>query len=157
MTVEFPSEKTDKKLPVLDLKMWIGERVSSQGVKYSQVDYEFYEKEMVTPRVLNSESALSDRIKRQTLANEIIRIRKNTCENEREKLKSEQMIKFAWKLYLSGYNNKSRREILLSGLKGFEKLIELDRNGTRSLYRSRQEDFTIRMIKKHGEKRKYNK
>ena len=100
LTAEVPSEKKDKKLPVLDLKVWVREIKGEKGGKYSQIEYEFYEKEMVTPRVINSESALSNRIKRQTLANEIIRIRKNTCESEREGKKVEQMTRFAWKLHL---------------------------------------------------------
>ena len=112
---------------------------------------------MVTPRVINKDSALSERIKRQTLANEIIRIRRNTCEKERERQKERQLTRFAWKLYLSGYDERSRKEILLSGLKGFERLVELDREGVRSLYRSRQEDYEIRMLKKHGSRRNWYK
>ena len=137
--------------------MWVREETGEKGEKFDQIEYEFYEKKMVTPRVIHKESALSERIKRQTLANEIIRIRRNTCETERERLKAEQLTRFAWKLHLSGYDERSRREILLSGLKGFDRLLELDKKGVKSLYRRRQENFGIRMLKKHGSRKNWYK
>ena len=75
LTTEVASEKED-------LKVWVREKTGEKGEKFDQIEYEFYEKKMVTPRVIHKESALSERIKRQTLANEIIRIRRITCETE---------------------------------------------------------------------------
>ena len=41
------------------------------------------------------------------------------------------------KLKNSGYGEKYRKEILDSALKGFEKMLEEDRNGTKPLFRNR--------------------
>ena len=67
-------------MPVLDLQMWVEERKTKEGSKYHEIMYEFYEKSMVAPRVIRKDSALSEQVKRQTLAQEIIRIRRNTSE-----------------------------------------------------------------------------
>ena len=41
------------------------------------------------------------------------------------------------KLKNSGYGEKYRKEILDSALKGFNKMLEEDRNGTKPLFRNR--------------------
>ena len=60
------------------------------------------------------------------------------------------MSRFSMKMMLSGYDRKTRREILISGLRGFEKLEELERDGKRSINRSRRENYEARLLKKHG-------
>ena len=140
----------DRKLPVLDLKMWVEERELERGGKYELLLHEFYEKKMVTPRVIDRDSALPERVKRETLAQEIIRTSKNTHECLRQERRGAQMTRFAWKLYLSGYDVTSRREILLAGLKGFQRLENQEKRGERSLNRRRGEDYQRRMLKRHG-------
>ena len=133
------------------------EKENERGGKYDLILHEFYEKKMVTPRVISEGSALPERVKRETLSQEIIRIRRNTHESLREGTRKAQMSRFAWKLYQSGYNATKRREIVLSGLKGFEKLEDLDKRGIRSLNRSRREDFSKRMLRRHGAKKMWYK
>ena len=74
LTIDVPSNYEDKKLPVLDLKMWTEDRKNENGGNYQEIMYQFYEKEMVAPRVINKESALPERVKATTLTQEIIRI-----------------------------------------------------------------------------------
>ena len=150
LTVDTPSNHRDKKLPVLDLKMWVEDRVGERGEEYQEVVHEFFEKEMVAPRLISKESALPTRVKMTTLTQEVIRIRKNTSGSIREKVKVAQMSRFAMKLMLSGYNKTERREILMAGMRGFERLEELEKNGKRSLNRNRKENYEARLLKKHG-------
>ena len=96
---------------------------------------------MVAPRVIGNNSALPDKIKKQTLTQEIIRMMRNTSEKLREGERAILLSRFAWKLMLSGYDSKVRREIIVAGMKGFEKLVEMDKRGVRSLYRNRWENF----------------
>ena len=91
---------------------------------------------MVAPRVIRKDSALSERVKRQTLMQEIIRIRSNTNEKIQEERRIQQMSRFSWKLMLAGCDSRSRKEILLAGLQGFERLVELEKKGRRSPRRS---------------------
>ena len=43
-------------LPVFNLKMWVERREHENGGKYEIVLQEFYEKQMVTPRVISKEN-----------------------------------------------------------------------------------------------------
>ena len=87
LTVDVPSDHSDKKLPVLDLKMWVEDRVGEGGEEYLEVRHEFYEKEMVAPSLISRDSALPTKVKVTTLTQEIIRIRKNTSRSIREKVR----------------------------------------------------------------------
>ena len=108
LTVDVPSENVDKKLPVLDLKMWVEGRELENGGSYEVVMHEFYEKQMVTPRVISRDSALPERVKRETLAQEIIRISKNTHECLRKERREKTYdaiyleVIFVWYLFPTG-------------------------------------------------------
>ena len=67
------------------------------------------------------------------------------------------MTRMSYKLWKSGYCKKERKEILLSGLRGFKRLEELDKKGIRSLNRSRREDFRRRQVKKFNAKTNWYK
>ena len=157
LTMDVPSTNSDGKLPVLDLKMWIEVREGARGEKYEEVLYEYYEKEMVSKRVINKDSALPERVKCTTLAQEVIRMMRNTSEIIREERKREQLTKFAVKLKNSGYNERNRREILLAGIKGFERILTDVKKGKRSLNRDRKENMEVRMLRKYGAKSRWFK
>ena len=74
--------------------MWVEDNIGEEGEVYSQVVYEHYEKEMVAKRVIDKDSALPERVKRTTLAQEVIRILRNTSETIREGKKAGQLTKF---------------------------------------------------------------
>ena len=129
------------------MKMWVEDR-KEHGMKYQEVMHEFFEKEMVSPRVIHQQSALAEKVKRTTLTQEIIRIRKNTSKRIREDRKGGQMSRMMWKLWRSGYSEKSRREVIIAGLRGFKRLEDLESKGERSLNRSRRENWAARKLKK---------
>ena len=105
LTIDTPSMNEDGRLPVLDLKMWLEERVTAEGrEKYKEIVHVHYEKPMVSPLVIMKESALPEKMKRQVLAQEVIRICKNTSECVNDDEKKEQMKKIAKKMKLSGYS-----------------------------------------------------
>merc|ERR1711891_115226 len=101
---------------------------------------------MVAPRVINKESALPERVKVTILTQEIIRILRNTSKSVRKE--KDQMSRFSMKMMLSGYTKKDRKEILITGLKGFRRLEELEEQGKRSLNRNRRENYEARLLKK---------
>ena len=112
---------------------------------------------MVAPRVIDRESALPERVKNTTLAQEIIRVKRNTCKPLRKRMEKEQMSRFAMKMMLSGYNKRERKEILVAGLKGFKKLEELEEQGKRNINRSRGENYEARLLAKYGAKSSWYK
>ena len=50
------------------------------------------------------------------------------------------MSKFCGKMKLSGYGEGFRREVLLSGIKGYERMVVNQREGRRKLYRKQDEE-----------------
>ena len=60
------------------------------------------------------------------------------------------MNRMMWKMWRSGYSEKSRREIMVAGLKGFKRLEDLEKVGKRSLNRRRAENWASRKLKKYS-------
>ena len=61
---------------------------------------------MVSPLLILNNSALPEKVKRQAITQEIIRVKKNTSQKVDEHEKVEQMSKISWKMWKSGYGKK---------------------------------------------------
>ena len=96
-----------------------------------------YEKPTKNPKVILADSAISSASKRTILTQECIRMLRNTKVELGEKCRNKHLSNFMVKLKNSGYGEKYRKEILDSALKGFNKMLEEDRNGTKPLFRNR--------------------
>ena len=57
------SKYEDKKLPILDLKVYVVEMLNENGVKYWVPRWSFYEKPMKSQYVLMKESAMGEKMK----------------------------------------------------------------------------------------------
>ena len=76
LTMETEEMFEDKKLPTLDIKIWVEVEDNVNVIKF-----EFFEKEMVSPMVLHRRSAMPEGIRRATLNQELIRRMVNTSVN----------------------------------------------------------------------------
>ena len=103
-----------------------------------QVYYQFYRKPMAQQRVILASSALPWQQKRTALTQELIRRLLRTKKELNCKVKQIIISEFMQLLKNSGYDKKFRCEILQSGLKGYNSILEADRVGKKPLYRSRQ-------------------
>ena len=68
--MDYPSKLQDGKLPILDLKVWIGTREKErekQDEKASVIMYEFHSKTVASKAVINAISALNWSTKRTVL------------------------------------------------------------------------------------------
>ena len=63
---DFPSNHKDKKLPILDVKVWVN--------KENKVMHEYYSKPMSSKYVVHERSAMPLKTKRTILTQEILRI-----------------------------------------------------------------------------------
>ena len=77
LEVDYPTKQTDKKLPILGLKVWVeqiekGIEGTSQIV--SMIMYEFYAEEVVSKAVINARSAMSASMNRTVLSQEVLRV-----------------------------------------------------------------------------------
>jgi hypothetical protein len=148
LTVETPCNFIDGKLPVLDVKVNINDK------EHNRIDFEFFEKSTKNPRVILADSALSFSKKRTILTQECLRRLRNTKLELGPEVQKKHLNDFMLKLKNSGYNQKFRTEILNSGKKAFQKMLEDDKNGVKPLYRSRDWNKEERIISKS--KKKFN-
>ena len=118
-------------------------------VENNQVIYKFYSKPMANPFVILSKSAMSDKIKRNTLVQEAIRRLRNTSRTLPWDLKAKILSEFSNKMMISGYSEQFRLEVIQSAVRGYEKQLEKHDKGITPLHRPREFQAEERWKKKH--------
>ena len=155
-TIDYPSRNKDKKIPILDLKVWT-EEIKINENKTFIILHEFYCKEVTSKNVINSRSAFPEKSKRTILTQEIIRILMNCS----RRLKWETVCKhvefFLAKMQLSGYGQNFRAQVVKSALNAYDKIIEKDENNIEPLYRNRNYKRIERMEDKRTKKANWYK
>ena len=90
---------------------------------------------MANNLVLMERSAMPMRMKRVCLTQETIRILRNTKKELPETVKNKLLSEFSSRMRDSGYSDKMRREVIESGVKGYEKQVSRDEIGECPLHR----------------------
>ncbi len=145
VTVDAPFEHEDEKIPMLDVKLWIGK--SKDGV--TKILHSHYMKEVSSRALINAASAHSENMKMNVMINEISRILKN-CSTQ---LPWEEMAKwvsyFVKRMQFSGYDKEFRHAVVTKALTRYDKRVEeYQRTGTM---------YPILTQKEKDEKRKNKK
>ena len=104
-------------LPTLDLKIRMTEE--------NKCLFLYFEKSMTPDMVLHSRSAMPEATRRSTLNQELIRRMVNTSEMIDMKERVAVIDKYAVKLMNSEYTLEQTRNIIIGGLKGYERLLSL--------------------------------
>ena len=113
------SNHLSKKLPILDIEVWVREmpRTETQPAT-KKLYYQYYSKPMASKLLIMEKSAMPARIKRTALTQYGLRILRN-CKLELEwEEKAKFLSDFSEQLRKSGYNAKVHAEILQSILEG---------------------------------------
>ena len=132
MEASVPSDYMENKLPLLNCKVWLEKTEDGQ-----QIRYEHYEKPMASILEIQEESAMPGKIKRATLVQGGITRLLNTS-IELGKVKQDEILsKYMKKLQSSGYDAKTRIEILKSITNGWKEILRKSESGERPLHRSR--------------------
>jgi len=99
-------------------------------------------------------SAMSDRQKRVSLTQEVIRILRNTKKELPDCVKNDLLSEFSLRMMLSGYSENFRLEVISSGVAGYEKQLARAEAGTCPLYRPKgymkEERRKKKLIKKRS-------
>ena len=128
MEVDYPSVHENKRLPVLDLGVF---------VVNNKIQFGFYSKKMTSPYVNMYISAISAKTKGDSLLQEGLRRSRNMSDGIGEYEKKDTLSRFMNTLRISGYDNKYRFQ-LLKGILDRKKQIDTEiQAGTRVRYRSR--------------------
>ena len=129
LEVDYPSKHTDRKVPILDVKVFV------EG--NNRVMYEFYAKDVSSKRMLDARSAQPWAVKRTVLTQEVIRVLSCCSPNLPwgDKVKHvEEMVK---RMQYSGYTRKFRFEVVDSAVKAYRKIEDAVQKKERPLHRPR--------------------
>ena len=109
----------DRKLPILDLKVWIGN--DKEGRK--KVLYTHYMKDVSTKKVIKRNSAHGEGMKQNVLVNDICRVMRNCSERlDWNDDKKENLEMYMRRMQVSGYSEEDRLKTLKKANTKYEKL-----------------------------------
>ena len=130
ITIDYPSNYMDGKIPMLDVKMWIAD---VDGRK--MVLYEHYEKEMATKAVMHAMSAIPMQTKRTVLSQEMLRILIHCSKQLPWERICTHVNNFMRKLQYSGYNQLFRCNVAKSALNAYKIIKEKEEQEIRPMNR----------------------
>ena len=132
LEVYYPSKHPDKKLPILDLRVWVEQKekeVQGSNQMMSVIMYELYAKEIASKAVIDARSAMSTSAKRTVLTQEVLYVLPNCSPlllwaNVVEK--GEEMV---LQMQYSVYNKKFRYKLVDSVVKAYRTMQEAEQKG----------------------------
>ena len=141
LTVDCPSLNINNNyfMPILDIQV---------KVINNKIEYRFYKKSMSNHRVMLARSAMPPNIKRNSLAQEVIRRLRNTSRELPWSDKAAILTEFSHSMWSSGYSEQFRLEIIQAGVRGFENQCEVADSGGTPVHRPRTYNMEERAKKK---------
>ena len=132
MEGDWPSKNRDKKMPILDMKVW---KDQEEGT----ILYQHYEKSVSKKTVINAKSAHSAACKRGVHTQEIIRRLLNTSHRlSWDKETAPVVTEYMRRMRTAGYSEKYRKEVLQHALRIFDKKWMDHREGIQPIFRHKR-------------------
>ena len=128
LTIDTPCKHEDEAIPILDLKVKIN------TAQNNRIDYEFYEKPTRNEKVIMANAAMSAKSMRTILTQECMRRLRNTNIEVGENVQRKHLNRYMLKLKNSGHSVRYRKQMLDSATKGFDQMVQDDKNGTMPLF-----------------------
>ena len=122
VTIDFPLNNKNGRLPVLDLEMWI-EKVNIDNENKHQILHSHYMKPISSKHVKNKTSALTLQSKMNILVADLLRIMRNispSCNKTERTIHNQH---FLHRMQYSGYNMNDRISVYRRAMKKYEKII----------------------------------
>ena len=116
----------------MDVELWM-EEVNGQTRR--KLNYSFFEKKLKTPYCVMKSSAMPASSKISILSQDLIRRMMNCSETVSQSERDSIVNKYIDRLVTSGYNKDQVREIVESGLLGYERKLERARKNKIPLHR----------------------
>ena len=147
--LEFTAETSAGRLPTLDFEIWL----EPDG----EINHSYYQKPMKAPFVIMKRSAIAQTQKIQILSNELVRRLSNVNHVRVPKEEIVRIIEiFTTEMKTSEYDRKETKEVITSGMKGWQRKI-LRREGEGNFYRPARSTLSQRCKKKLLEKTSWYK
>ena len=118
VTGDIPSRYDDNRLPILDLKVWIGEIATNTH----KVITSHYMKDVSTRAVINERSSHPQNMKMNVLTNEALRILRNCNRYLQWDETAEHLSYFMKRLQFSGYDQVFRSSVVKRALKRYDEI-----------------------------------
>ena len=148
VTIDYPSNNSSGKLPVLDLEQWIQVADTNDGAKY-QLLHTHYMKPISSKHVINNASALSPSAKINILVADMLRIMRNVYRMCSDEKRRKHVQHFIHRLQFSGYSQAERVTVYQKEKRRYESILQ----SKTPMYRSKFWNRSKRMQEKK-EKRK---
>ena len=146
--IELEEDFPDKKLPTLDTCVWL-DRSPDIPPKFN---FSFFEKKMNSSYVILEKSAMSMKQKYAILSQEVVRRMLNTRTGTKQQDRNDILNRYSQKLLRSGYRIPQVREILISGIRSYQRRLKNAESKKVNLYRSAKSSLGERIRKKLFEK-----
>ena len=131
MTVDLPENFEDKKLPILDMKVWLGE-------EDGRIYYQHFEKPTSSKLVISSRSAHSGTCKRSVHINELVRRMSNTSQRlDWTEHVAPVLTEYMRRMMAAGYKENYRKNILQNAISIFNIKLQKSNEGITPLNRSK--------------------
>ena len=106
-TVEVCDDFLDRKLPTLDVKIWVKDGI---------IEYEFFEKPMSANTVLHAKTALSEQVKFSSLTQEVVRRLLHTSRRLPGSTRLDCLESLSQKMVNSGHRPNYIKKVMIAGL-----------------------------------------
>ena len=143
-------------LPISDPKCEIGrmEGESKPSTRLvPQIHYQFFSKPSAAKTSILSNATNPWQQKRTVFTQEVIRRLLRTRKQLPCSKKQTILNEYMQVLKNSNYNSEFRREVLKSGINGYNKILDDDKNGAKPLYRSKEWKSSTRRLDKQNKKK----
>lgn len=130
MEVDFPSHYESGWMPLLNLQ--IRENYDNT------IDYMWFGKEVTNPLLIMQNSALSEKVKRDSLVQQAMTRLRNTRRTLPWRVSANILTEFSLRMKWSGYNAIYRGEVIKAAVVGYDRLLERVDGGERPLHRPRE-------------------
>ena len=144
VTFDTPSNHNDGNVPILDIKCHINSE--------NKVMYYFYKKPISSDFVTLKSAAMTMKQKFNILTQQCFFRLHNTIEDADVETKVEILNEFMKDLFISGYDEKDRKTILIGGINTYKNLKEKESQGIRPFYRPNTFDKKLRKLQKREKK-----
>ena len=113
VTIDYPSKKEDGRMPILDLKVWMTRRFDEVTHEVTvAILHEFYSKEVASKAVINSRSAVPEKMKRTVLTQEVIRVLRNCSTLLPWRDICKHIEEYSKRMQFSGYRETFRAQVV---------------------------------------------
>ena len=139
LETDYPSKNPDKKMPLLDVKIWTEKRSRQHGAEEETVIlHEYYHKDVASKRVVHAKTAMSTKQKRTILTQEMLRILLRCSPLLPWKNTVQHINKFMLRMQYSGHKRRFRTQIIKSAMNAYNQIKDKDKARERPMYRKKE-------------------